>query len=280
MADSRKFCGTCFLPAPPDWNQRYCSSCGGRLKLKLVKKKNVSQGRSRAPGEDRPKKERKPRSAKLSRKSLKPDSYSIFAAREKSVLGPRFHVLSPGALFILNMLSMGLRSTFWVMNRTRPLFMMACPEEKNIKLTLSLWITSFCAYFSLLALIVFNISVRDAGIADYLAESLTARAMAVMFAISFIINRHILYWAREVIIDELMTNELDFIRSRSLSFAPSPMLIWFAGVPYIQHHINRMIKRKGLNTYKSLRRVSTEKTRGGEEHDIENNKSPDPATEA
>ena len=280
MADSRKFCGVCFLPAPPDWNQRYCPSCGGRLKLKLVKKRNVSQGRSRAPNEYRPSKERKPRPIKLSRKLVKPDSYSIFAAREKSVLGPRFHVMSPSALLILNMLSLGLRSTFWVMNRTRSLFMMARPEEKNIKTTLSLWITSFCAYFILLMLTAFNISVNDAEITAYLAESLPVRVTAAMFVISFITNRHILYWAREIIIDELQTNELDFISSRALSFAPSPMLIWFAGVPYIQYHINRMIKKKGLNTYKPSRKVRVKKTRGTKGHNSKNNISPDLAAGA
>ena len=99
MADSRKFCSECFLPVPPDWNQRYCPSCGGRIKLKLVKKHNATQGRSRMPDieetpREREPRERKPRPIRLSRKLSKPDNHSIFAAREKSVLGPRFLVMS------------------------------------------------------------------------------------------------------------------------------------------------------------------------------------------
>jgi len=241
MADSKKFCGECFLPVPHDWNQRYCPRCGGRIKLKLVKRRNVSQGYPRMPGGDEPKRERKP---------VRPDSFGIFAAREKSALTPRFHVLPPGSLLIQNMLSLGLRSAFWVTNRTQALSMMARPEEKNIKPALSLWIASFCAYFALMALAVFNLLAKDKNITAYLTESSLVRAAAAMFAVSFIINRHILYWTREVIIDELRKNESEATRSRALSFAPSPMLIWFVGVPYIQYHINRMIKKKGLNTFR------------------------------
>ena len=267
MADSRRFCSKCFCQVPPDWNKQHCPNCGGRIKLKLVKKRNVSQGRNRMPDEDEPRKERKPRSIKPSRKVVKPGSSGIFegifTAREKSVLGPRFHVLSPAMILILNVLSLGLRSTFWVTNRTRSLFMMAKPEEKSIKTMFTLWIASFCAYFTLTLLVVFSLLIREIDITAYLRESLPVRAAAVIFAASFIINRHLLYWAREVIIDELRTNELDVIRSRAVTFAPSPMLIWFAGVPYIQYHINRMIKKKGLNTYKPARSVRVKKSREG-----------------
>ena len=279
MADSKKFCGKCYLPAPPYWTERHCPRCGGRLKLKFVKKRNVSQGRSKIPQEDKPRKERKPRSIKLSRKLTTANSFSIFAAREKSVLGPRFHVMSPNALFILNILSLGLRSTFWIVNRTRPLFMMACPEEKDIKGTLSMWIASFGIYFALIVAVIFDIWRNDADISAYLAESGMARVTAAAFALSFIINRHILYWAREVIIDELQTNELDFIRSRALIFAPSSMLIWFVGVPYLQFHINRMIKKKGLNTYKSSRKPVVKRTRRSKRRGGKNI-SPDPAAES
>ena len=276
MADSRRYCSRGCLPPPPDWNKRYCPSCSGRLRLRLTKKRNASGGSSRLPEEDRPpNKEREPRSVKLSRRLVKPGAYS----REKSVLGPRFHVMSPVAILILNILSLGLRSTIWISNRTRPLFMMARPEEKNINAILLLWTMSFYSYLILLIFIVFNIWVNDIGITAYLAESIPARAAAVMFALSFMINRHILYWAREVIIDVLRKNELDVIRSRALSFAPSPMMIWFAGVPYIQYHINRMIKKKGLNTYKPSKSVRVKKTRGGNRHNSEEQITPGLAAE-
>jgi hypothetical protein len=68
--------------------------------------------------------------------------------------------------------------------------------------------------------------------------------------ISFLFNRYLLYWSREAIIDELLQSRFDAVRSRAVTFAPSPLMIWFVGVPYIQAHINKMIKRKGLKTYK------------------------------
>jgi hypothetical protein len=248
MADSKKYCTECFLPAPPDWNQRYCPNCGGRIKLKLVKKRNASQGRSRMPEEEEPRKERKPRTIKLSRKLAKPDTHSIFSAREKSVLGPRFLVMSPVLLFILNILSLGLRSTLWVVNRKPSLLMMAKTEEKNIKSVSSLWMTLFITHFALSAIIIFRIVSYGPDI-QYLTGSYLVRAAAAAFALSFIMNRFMLYWSREVIIDELLQNELDVIRSRAITFAPSPLMIWFVGIPYIQYHINRMIKKKGLNAY-------------------------------
>ena len=59
-----------------------------------------------------------------------------------------------------------------------------------------------------------------------------------------------MYWSREAIIDELLNSRFDAVKSRAVAFAPSPLMIWFFGVPYIQAHINKMIKRKGLKTYK------------------------------
>jgi hypothetical protein len=249
MADSKKYCSECFLSVPPDWNQKYCPSCGGRIKLKLVNRRKASQARARMPEAAEPKKERKPRRITLSRKLTKQNSYSLFEAREKSVLGPRFRVMSPTFLFIVNLLTLGLRSAFWVVNRMSSLQMMAKLEEKNIKSRIALWIVSFSASITLVAIAGFNAATFGLG-PDYFAESRIAHAAAASFALSFLLNRHILYWSREVIIDELRQNELDVIRSRAVTFAPSPMCIWFLGVPYIQAHINRMIKKKGLNAYK------------------------------
>jgi hypothetical protein len=74
--------------------------------------------------------------------------------------------------------------------------------------------------------------------------------MAAALFISFLLDRYLLYWSREAIIDELLKSGFDAVRSRALAFAPSPLMIWLFGAPYIQSHINRMIKKKGLNSYK------------------------------
>jgi hypothetical protein len=201
------------------------------------------------PETDEPPREKKSRAIKLSRKLTKKDSFSIFEAREKSVLGPRFQLMSPLFIFIANIATLGLRSAFWVVNRMSPLLMLAKPEEKNIKFQTTLWIMSFCSYFTLTILVAFNFAAYRPG-PEYLIESHMSRAALASFAVSFLVNRYILYWSREVIIDELLENELDVIRSRAVTFAPSPLLIWFFGVSYIQAHINRMIKKNWLNAYK------------------------------
>ena len=212
----KKFCVNCFVPVSPNWNQRYCPNCGGRVKPRLAVKSGVSGVRPAEPEPFPP---------------------------EKTVFGPRFHVLPPGALFIQNVLSLGLRGAFWLMNRIQLLFMTAKPEENNITGTLLLWISSFCAYLALLAFAVFNFAAGEAGIAAYLAESFSARFTAVMFVTSFVINRHILFWTREVVIDELSANGRN-ARPYALSFASSSLLIWFVGVPYIQFCANRVIRRR------------------------------------
>jgi hypothetical protein len=166
--------------------------------------------------------------------------------------------MSPALLLIFNALTLGLRSAFWVVNRMSSLQMMAKPEEKNINASIVIWITSFCAHLTLLALTAYNAATQRLGF-EYLAESRVIRVCAAAYVLSFIVNRFILFWSREVIIDELRTNELDVIRSRALTFAPSPMLIWFIGVPYIQAHINRMIKKKGLNAYKPSKGLRVKK---------------------
>jgi hypothetical protein len=74
--------------------------------------------------------------------------------------------------------------------------------------------------------------------------------MIAAWSLSFLLGRYLLYWSREAIIDELLKSRFDAVKSRAAAFAPSPLMIWFFGVPYIQAHINRMIKRKGLKTYK------------------------------
>jgi hypothetical protein len=82
-------------------------------------------------------------------------------------------------------------------------------------------------------------------------RSRIVQGMAAAWSVSFLFNRYLLYWSREAIIDELLQSRFDTVRSRAAAFAPSPLMIWFFGAPYIQAHINRMIKKKGLSSYKS-----------------------------
>jgi hypothetical protein len=171
------------------------------------------------------------------------------AAGKTSVLGPKFPVMSPFLLFVTNVATLGLRSTFWLRNRINSLLLMAKPEEKKIKLPLSAWLASYCAGAVLAAAGVYGAAAAEFRM-DYVLSSKPLIYALCAFAVSFTVNRHILYWSREVIIDELLSNKLDFIRSRAITFAPSAILIWFFGAAYLQTHINKMIKKKGLASYK------------------------------
>jgi hypothetical protein len=169
--------------------------------------------------------------------------------------------MSPLLLFITNAATVGLRSAFWLKNRINSLLLMAKPEEKKIKLPLSAWLAFYCASAALAAASSYGAAAAESSV-DYILSSKLFMYALCAFAVSFAANRHILYWSREVIIDELLSNKLDFIRSKAITFAPSAILIWFFGAAYLQTHINRMIKKKGLASYKPSRGARVKKNLG------------------
>jgi hypothetical protein len=201
------------------------------------------------------------KSPRLSRKIVKPDVPGLFTvmAGKTSVLGPKFPVMSPLLLFLLNVATVGLRSVFWLKNRIKSLLLMAKPEEKKIKLPLSVWLVSYCASVVLAAARACGAVASEFGV-DYVMPPNLLIYASCAFAVSLTVNRHILYWSREVIIDELLSNKLDFIRTRAVTFAPSAIFIWFFGAAYMQMHINRMIKKKGLASYKPSGGVRVKKS--------------------
>jgi branched-subunit amino acid ABC-type transport system permease component len=181
------------------------------------------------------------------------------AAGKTSVLGPKFPVMSPFLLFVVNAATLGLRSVFWLKNRINSLLLMAKPEEKKIKLPLSAWLASYCAGVALAAAGAYGAATAEFSV-DYMLSSKPFIYALCAFAVSFTVNRHILYWSREVIIDELLSNKLDFIRSKAVTFAPSAIFIWFFGAAYLQTHINKMIKKKGLASYRPSRGARVKKS--------------------
>jgi hypothetical protein len=254
MADYERFCSECFLPIPPIWTQRYSPCCGARIKLRIVKKRRPSQAHPKpAADREREKEKKAPKKIRVSRKLTSRDTFSMFSYRKKSVLGPRFLSVSPAPLFVLDILTLGIRSAFWVTYHLPSLAMMAKPEEKNIKSATYLWLLSYFASIALGVAGAINLFINSLAPEAALYSTLM-RGSAASFCVSFLTGRHVLYWSREVIADELASSKIDAVRSRAGSFAPSSLMIWFLGVSYIQLHINRMIKKKGLNTYSASRR--------------------------
>ena len=250
MAEDKRYCVKNFHPIPPGWNKKYCPECGSRIKTRIIQKPRASQVRPDIPPEERQSRFQA-KSPRLSRKIRKPNEPGIFTpmSGRTSVLGPKFPAMSPFLLFLLNASTVGLRSAFWLKNRIKSLLLMAKPEEKKIKLPLSVWFVSYCASIALAAACAYDAAAAESRV-DYILSSKLLIYALCAFAVSLTVNRHILYWSREVIMDELLSNKLDYIRSRAITFAPSAILIWFFGAAYLQAHINRMIKKKGLPIYK------------------------------
>jgi hypothetical protein len=138
------------------------------------------------------------------------------------------------------------------------ILMTAKPEEKNIRFPVLMWLMSYFASLALIAAGALDFNAWASNPAAMLRSRVFQCAIAAC-SVSFLLNRHLLYWGREAIIDELLKSRSDSVRSRAFAFAPSSLMIWFFGVPYIQAHINRMIKRKGLKSYKPPLRARVRK---------------------
>ncbi|MDR1915808.1 MAG: hypothetical protein LBQ58_04450 [Synergistaceae bacterium] len=243
MADIKRYCSQCFKPIPPDWNQHSCPVCGGRIKFRLIKKRAPKTSQNTAE-----KQKNADAKIRVTRRLSNHNSLSIFTSVSRSILGPRFMYMHPLLLFALNILTVGARSIFWVLYNMPSFNLMAKHEEKITKGAIYLWLTSYCISLSFVIATggEFFLSDFDVGLIN---SSILLRLSIFSMSISIMANKYLQYWMREVIVDSLQLHEVETIRNRAASFAPSPMLIWFLGFPYIQLHINRMIKNKGLLSY-------------------------------
>ncbi|MDR3330997.1 MAG: hypothetical protein LBT08_00070 [Synergistaceae bacterium] len=233
-AEIERVCGSCSSVMPPGWSQIQCPVCGGRVRLNIKQKKP----------------------AKVLKRSIKGsvrDHPLAPVAAQSSALGPRFLTMSPMLLFILNILTLGLRSVFWVNYHLPSLIAMARGTEMLKRSTLSIWLTARASFLTFLGAMAWEFL---ASAFDTSAPTLSwlLRGAAVALIISLLIDRYVLFWVRNVIMDTLEKSDHDVVKVRTVGFAQSPLMLWFIGVPYIQFHINRMIKKKGLQSYGAARR--------------------------
>ncbi|MDR1482584.1 MAG: hypothetical protein LBI74_08165 [Synergistaceae bacterium] len=234
MAEIERVCGSCSSVMPMGWNRKECPVCGGRVKVNIRQKK--------------------PAKVKRSIKNWTRDRPLAPTAPQSSVLGPRFLSASPLLLFVLNIFTLGLRSIFWVNYHLPALISMTSGHEMVHRSTLWIWLASYAAFLLSLGMVAWDLLSAAFDPSLFSSEQLLLGAIAA-FVVSHLIGRHLLLWMRNVIMDTLDKSEHDVVRVRMTRFAGSELLLWFIGVPYIQFHINRMIKKKGLQGYGEVRRL-------------------------
>jgi hypothetical protein len=156
-------------------------------------------------------------------------------------------------VFIADVLTLGLRSLFWAMHRLPVLDKMAMRGETYRKSAIYLWFVANMAVF----LLVFA-SGRELFLSQWdfmtLAGSRFLPAALGALAVSFVTGKHILFWAREVIMDAVERDRDEAIRAKASAFAPSLFLLWFLGTTYLQFHLNEILRARSLASFKNSKR--------------------------
>jgi hypothetical protein len=229
-----RICSSCSSVMPLGWNQKECPICGGRVRVNIRQKK--------------------PARVKRSIKNWTHDQPLAPTAPQSSVLGPRFPFMSPFLLLVLDVLTLGLRTIFWVYYHLPALISMTRGHEMVHRSTLGIWFFSHAAFLMFLGAAGWEFMSTAFDLSSFSGERLLLCAAAA-FAVSHLVGRHVLFWVKNVIMDTLDKSEHDVVRVRMTGFAGSELLLWFVGAPYIQFHINRMIKKKGLQSFGEARRL-------------------------
>lgn len=243
MSEAEKRCERCERVLAPESSEPLCPMCM-ELWLQGASMEENREGKYRPP-----------------RKFSPEDAYSPFAGLDKSRGIRWLRPVSPFFLFAVDVLTLGASSVFWIEGRLPLLLLMARPEERGgggaiRAFNLSYGLFLFCALWSVWAGYL-------AGFDPVFLQTSRLIRFALLFGGVFWLSRcHMLLWARGVIMDGLESSERDSVRCRASSFAPSAFAIWFLGVPYLQFHINRLI-RKGTPGGRR-RRAAPEKTEPAE----------------
>jgi hypothetical protein len=239
MSDAELYCENCDSVMAPGWSLPYCPMCGGKIGPKNFDKPEKNE--MDAPAE-----------------SANPDGDKEEGNNADRFRAEAFDDLrqaSPAGIFIADLLTFGLRSTFRLSRWMGSLECMARQDERHGRMVLY---ACFIVYIAIIALMAFacrEIYSASAGW-DFslLGKLIFPRVAAGLFIILFLMNRHILFWAREVIADAIQRENSDTINTKAESFAPSPFLLWFIGVPYLQSHLNEIVRARNLANFKASKR--------------------------
>lgn len=172
------------------------------------------------------------------------------------VAGFGLRVRPPLLLLFLNALSFGLCSTFFTWHYLYVLNLRVREEERLKASTVYAWLFSYIAALALACWACLEYAGSREGIA-YLVSSYRPALCAFYALFSVILNRHLLWWAREAFVEVIYREREQETRVRPEVFASSYFWLWYLGVPYLQLHINRAIRRGRLRGQSKWRRKMT-----------------------
>jgi hypothetical protein len=158
---------------------------------------------------------------------------------------------SVASIFIVDILTFGLRSAFWMSGRIKPLENMARNGESAGKSALYAWFMGHAAAFVLTFATARELFLSGWDL-SIIAQSAFPRAAAAVcsFVVSFVAAKHLQFWTREVIRDAIEHEKPDTLRTKAGEFATSPFMIWFFGIPYLQFHLNEIVRARNLAYFK------------------------------
>jgi hypothetical protein len=245
MSETEIYCENCDCVMAPDWTTPYCPMCGGKV----------------APIEKEKLKPRKPKQPSNKtgyrgwgrvRKKIDAEEGRLLEQARSDAFDTLRQTPAAG-IFFSDALTFGLRSLFWAMHRLPTLDKMAMRGEISRRSAIYLWFVAYMTMF----LMAFA-SGRELFLSQWdfmsLAGSRFPPAGLGAFAVSFVTGRHILFWAREVIMDAVERDRDEAVRLKAGDFAPSLFLLWFLGAAYLQHHLNEILRARNLASFKSSKR--------------------------
>jgi hypothetical protein len=259
------YCENCDSVMAPDWSLPYCPMCGGKVGSKKFDKPEKAESDVSA---DRADTDEGDENGEQNEERLRSEAFD------------ELRQASPARIFIADLLTLGLRSTFWLSRRMVSLEGMARHGERHGRKALYACFAIYIAIIALIALACrelytagWNFSLLEKLVFSRIATGFPGAAShphaevefprvavgllgvaAGLLVILFLMNRHILFWAREVIMDAIQRENADTIHTKAESFAPSPFLLWFIGVPYLQSHLNEIVRARNLANFKSSKR--------------------------
>ena len=160
---------------------------------------------------------------------------------------------SPFLLLILNMLFVGLCSTFFTWHYLYVLNLRVREEERLKASTVYIWLFSYIAALATAGWAGLEYAETRTGI-SYLLTSYKPVLCVLYWLFSIALNRHLLWWAREAFVETIYEEREQKTRVRPEVFASSYFWLWYLGLPYLQFHINRAIGKGRLRSQQSRQR--------------------------